>query len=176
MAEQQIRVGIIGANPERGWGVTAHLPALAKLPQYAVTAACTTRRERRTRRQALQRAPCARRLAPARHARGCRPRHHRGEGGSSRGTGRGRGRRRQASSANGRSGSTAPKRNPCCARRKTSGVKHMVGLQGRANPTLNFIRDLVRDGHVGEVISYTFTSSLANSGAEAAAGRSLPHR
>jgi predicted dehydrogenase len=40
-----LRVGIIGATPARGWGTLAHLPALAALPEFAVTAVATTRAE-----------------------------------------------------------------------------------------------------------------------------------
>jgi predicted dehydrogenase len=38
-----IRVGIIGANPDRGWAVRAHVPALHALPErYTLTAVATT--------------------------------------------------------------------------------------------------------------------------------------
>jgi len=40
-----IRVGIIGANPERSWALRAHIPALAVLPQYTLQAVSTSRRE-----------------------------------------------------------------------------------------------------------------------------------
>ncbi|MDI1477146.1 Gfo/Idh/MocA family oxidoreductase [Polyangium sp. y55x31] len=39
----KIRVGIVGANPDRGWASHAHLPALKALPAYEVTAVSTTR-------------------------------------------------------------------------------------------------------------------------------------
>jgi predicted dehydrogenase len=42
---RKIRVGVIGASPSWGWGTVAHLPALAMLPAYEVTAVSTTRRE-----------------------------------------------------------------------------------------------------------------------------------
>jgi len=38
-----IRIGIIGATPARGWGTAAHLPALAALEEFEVTAVSTTR-------------------------------------------------------------------------------------------------------------------------------------
>ena len=44
MAER-LRVGVIGASLERGWGGEAHLPALAALDDFEVAAVCTTRRE-----------------------------------------------------------------------------------------------------------------------------------
>lgn len=40
-----IRVGIIGANPDRSWAMRAHVPALASLPQYTLQAVSTSRRE-----------------------------------------------------------------------------------------------------------------------------------
>ena len=36
MNTQPIRVGIIGAAPDRGWSAAAHIPALKALPQYAL--------------------------------------------------------------------------------------------------------------------------------------------
>ena len=40
-----IRVGVVGATPARGWGTTAHLPALRALGEFDVTAVATTHRE-----------------------------------------------------------------------------------------------------------------------------------
>ncbi len=43
---RRIRVGIIGANPDRGWAAQAHIPALKSLPNdFEITALSTTRRE-----------------------------------------------------------------------------------------------------------------------------------
>jgi predicted dehydrogenase len=33
-----LRIGIVGAHPHRGWALDAHVPALRKLPQFALTA------------------------------------------------------------------------------------------------------------------------------------------
>src|SRR6202167_3219991 len=38
-----VRIGIIGATPARGWGTAAHLPALQALEEFEVTAVSTTR-------------------------------------------------------------------------------------------------------------------------------------
>jgi hypothetical protein len=40
-----IKVGVIGAGPDRGWARTAHVPALRALPQYEISAVGTTREE-----------------------------------------------------------------------------------------------------------------------------------
>jgi predicted dehydrogenase len=42
---KRIGVGIIGASPERGWAAWAHVPALQALPQYEIRAVSTSRRE-----------------------------------------------------------------------------------------------------------------------------------
>src|ERR1700674_2745056 len=45
-APKRIRVGIIGANPDRGWAAQAHIPALKSLADdFEITALSTTRRE-----------------------------------------------------------------------------------------------------------------------------------
>ena len=41
----KIRVGIVGANPERGFASIAHVPALQALPEFAISAVCTTRQD-----------------------------------------------------------------------------------------------------------------------------------
>src|SRR2546426_10727991 len=43
---RRIRVGIIGANPDRGWAAEAHIPALRSLrDDFEITALSTSRRE-----------------------------------------------------------------------------------------------------------------------------------
>ena len=49
------------------------------------------------------------------------------------------------------------------ARRK--GVRTAVGLQARSSPTIRYVRDLVRDGFVGEVLSATMVGSSGSMGA-----------
>jgi predicted dehydrogenase len=45
-AAKKIRVGIIGANPDRGWAAQAHIPALRSLSDdFEITALSTSRRE-----------------------------------------------------------------------------------------------------------------------------------
>src|SRR5438876_5586530 len=44
--DKRIRVGIIGANPDRGWAAQAHIPALKSLSEdFEITALSTSRRE-----------------------------------------------------------------------------------------------------------------------------------
>ena len=41
----RIRLGIVGASPERGWGKNTHIPAIEHLPEYELVAVCTSRKE-----------------------------------------------------------------------------------------------------------------------------------
>jgi len=45
MAERRIRVGLLGANPEKGWGSAVHIPAIATLPAFTLEAVGTTRQQ-----------------------------------------------------------------------------------------------------------------------------------
>ncbi len=45
MVDEKIRIGLIGANVNRGWGPSAHIPALLALPEYELTAVCTAHKE-----------------------------------------------------------------------------------------------------------------------------------
>ena len=38
----KIRVGIVGVNPSRGFASIAHIPAMQALPEFEITAVCTT--------------------------------------------------------------------------------------------------------------------------------------
>jgi len=42
---KKTKIGIIGANPERGWASTAHIPALKALPNYEITALSSRAKE-----------------------------------------------------------------------------------------------------------------------------------
>jgi predicted dehydrogenase len=42
---KKLRLGIIGANANRGWAQKAHVPALAVLGEFELTAVCTTRQD-----------------------------------------------------------------------------------------------------------------------------------
>jgi predicted dehydrogenase len=42
---------------------------------------------------------------------------------------------------------------------RDKGIRGFVGLQGHASPSLRYIRDLVRAGHIGDVVSTTLVAS-----------------
>src|SRR6266705_257680 len=108
--DKRIRVGIIGANPDRGWAAHAHIPALRSLSDdFEITALSTTRRES---------ADAARKLfgVPAAFA-------------------------NHQELVN----------NPA--------VDVVAGLQARSAPAVAYVRDLVEQGYVGEVLSTTLIGS-----------------
>ncbi len=45
MTTDKIRIGVIGANPNVGWAGRAHFPALLNLPEFEIAALCTSRPE-----------------------------------------------------------------------------------------------------------------------------------
>jgi predicted dehydrogenase len=45
VTSNKIRVGIVGVSPNRGFASIAHIPALQALPEFEITALCTTRQE-----------------------------------------------------------------------------------------------------------------------------------
>src|ERR671931_2626074 len=45
MTSSKIRVGIVGASASRGFASIAHIPALQALPEFEITAVCTTRQD-----------------------------------------------------------------------------------------------------------------------------------
>jgi predicted dehydrogenase len=154
----RIRVGIVGASAARGWAAAAHMPALASLDEYDLVAVATTREES---------ARAAARAYGARHAfAGATalaghpdvdlvvvsvkaPDHAPAV---------------QAALAAGKhvlsewpltvaAGEAAELAGAATA----AGVVHAVGLQAYASPGARFVRDLVREGRIGEVESVAFT-------------------
>ncbi|MQG21472.1 MAG: Gfo/Idh/MocA family oxidoreductase, partial [SAR202 cluster bacterium] len=45
MADEKLRVGIVGANVTNGWAPRAHLPAILALPEFELAAVCTSQPE-----------------------------------------------------------------------------------------------------------------------------------
>src|SRR4051794_8369964 len=160
MAANRIRVGIIGASARGSWGTRAHLPALQALPEYEVTAVCTTRQETADETAKQFGIPHAfadpRQLAQhpdvdvvtvcARV-----PTHH--------------GLVMAALDAGkhvfcewplGRDTAQAEEMRALAERK---GVRHIVGLHARADSTLNYVKDLIAQGYIGRVLSCTMVAS-----------------
>jgi predicted dehydrogenase len=158
-----IRVGIVGANPTRGWAQTAHLPALAALPGLELTAVSTTRlgsaTEAAARFGAAHAFDDARALAESADVDVVTvsvkvPYHYEItkialEAG------------KHVFTEWPLGASTAQARE-LEELARARGVRHLIGLQGRKGATANYVRDLVAQGYVGRVRSVTL--SIASSG------------
>jgi predicted dehydrogenase len=150
---RRVRVGVIGASATYGWGQRAHMPALLALPEYEVTAVCTSSPETAA---AAQQAYGARHAFHDFRALAASPdvdlvvvcvRAHKHPDMV-----------RAALDAGkhvfcewplgGQLGSA--QELAALARRK--GVRTMVGLQAHGSPTLQHARRLVQEGAIGKVL------------------------
>ncbi|MFJ8198077.1 Gfo/Idh/MocA family protein [Streptomyces sp. NPDC096152] len=157
-----IRVGVVGAHAQRGWAHGVHLPALAALDDYEITAVAGTSdasaraaaevwgaRHAFTGPEALMAHPevdlvtiavqlprrdglVSAAIAAGKHVYGEWP--------------------LALSAAQAERFRTAA---------ESAGVRHAVGLQSRHHPAVRLMRDLVADGLVGEVLSASLTYSLS---------------
>lgn len=151
----RLRLGIVGADANgQGWAPLAHFPALRALPEYEIAALCTTREE--TARAAAARygvpdamhdyrAFCARPdldvIAVVVRA----PNHYDVA---------------MAALAAGKHvycewplAVTTAQAEALAALAQRQGVRTAVGLQARCDPTLRYVRDLLAQGHIGDVLA-----------------------
>jgi predicted dehydrogenase len=163
MHNAALRVGIIGAHPTRGWAASAHLPALAHLPEFEIAAVATTRMEsaaetarrydvpqafddwRRMVAEAVidvvvvaVKVPFHREIVRAAAT------------------------ARRHVFCEWPLGLDSAEAGEMLTAVSASGVHHMVGLQSHVHPVLCHARDLIARGAIGEVISATLVASLNN--------------
>ena len=156
MATNPVRIGFIGANGR--WGPSAHAPALARLPQTEIFAVCTAHAD--TAQAAAEKYGVSRAYSdvakmsadpqvevalvavrvPAHYALA------------------------KAAIEGGKHvycewplGRTTAEAEELAALARSRNVKTMVGLQRRASPAYLYLRDLVREGYVGQVLSVHMT-------------------
>jgi predicted dehydrogenase len=155
-----IRVGIIGANPDRGWAAQAHIPALRSLSDFEITALSTSRRESADtagklfdvpatfdNHQELVNSPDVDVVAVT-----VKVPHH-----------------LELATAALKAGKTVYCEWPVgnglneaetlAALAKKQGVLAVAGLQARSAPAVAYVRDLIEQGYVGEVLSTTLVGS-----------------
>src|SRR5437879_8293680 len=157
----RIRVGIIGANPERGWAAQAHIPALKSLSDdFEITALSTSRRESADAASKLFGVPLAfdnyQDLVNSDDVdvvavTGQVPHHL-----------------EWATAALDASkavycewplGNGLDEARRLAALAKKKGVLAVVGLQARSAPAVAYVRDLIKQGYVGEVLSTSLIGS-----------------
>ncbi len=157
----RIRVGIIGANPDRGWAAQTHIPALRSLADdYEITALSTTRRESADAASELFGVP----LAFDNHeelvnspavdvvAVTVKVPYHFELATAALEAGK-------AVYCEWPLGNGLQEAQTLAALAKKQGVLAVAGLQARSAPAVAYVRDLVEQGYVGEVLSTTLVGS-----------------
>ena len=158
MTQEQIRVGIIGANPHVGWAGRAHFPAILNLPEFHIAALCTSKPESAQAAAAHYGVP---RYFHDFHEMVQLPDidlvsvsvkvpHHF--------------EMVQAALAAGKHvfcewplGKDVAEADTMNATAKTKNVRTMVGLQAQCDPVLLRLKELLSEGYVGHVLSCTMT-------------------
>src|SRR5437879_532164 len=158
---KRIRVGIIGANPDRGWAAQAPIPALKSLPaDFEITALSTTRRESADAAGRLFGVPAAfdnhqelvNSSAVDVVAVTVKVPHHLELATAALDAGK-------AVYCEWPLGNGLKEAETLAALAKKKGVLAVVGLQARSAPAVAYARDLIKQGYVGEVLSTTLIGS-----------------
>ncbi|RYJ44229.1 Gfo/Idh/MocA family protein [Flavobacterium beibuense] len=156
----KIKVGIVGANPERGWASMAHIPALSALPGYEITALSSRNSGN---------AQLLKETYPVRHVYGSTlelsesndvdmvlvavrvPMHYNIV--------------REVIAA-GKTvfsewplGKNLRETEELAALARQNNVKGYIGLQSRSVPAIRFIKDYISQGHIGDVLSTSMIGS-----------------
>jgi predicted dehydrogenase len=161
----KIRVGIVGGSPGRGFAAISHIPALQALPDFEIVGVCTS---------SQQSADAAAKhygvkLAFAEPAMLAAhpdvdlvtvsvkvPDHYTPVMAAI-----DAGKHVYCEWPLGRDTTEAIRMRDAAARK---GVRNAVGLQGQASPAINFVKDLIADGHIGRVLSGTLFVNAGNWG------------
>jgi len=159
--DKRIRVGIIGANPDRGWAAQAHIPALKSLSDdFEITALSTSRRESADAAAKLFEVP----LAFDNHqdlvnsdevdvvAITVKVPHHLELATAALEAGK-------AVYCEWPLGNGLAEAETLAALANEKGVLAVTGLQARHAPPVAYVRDLIEQGYVGEVLSTTMIGS-----------------
>jgi predicted dehydrogenase len=158
---KRIRVGIIGANPDRGWAAQAHIPALKSLPDdFEITALSTSRRESADAASRLFGVPLAfdnhhelvNNAAVDVVAVTVKVPHHLELATAALNAGK-------AVYCEWPLGNGLNEAETLAALAKKKAVLAVAGLQGRSAPSVAYLRDLIEQGYVGELLSTTLVGS-----------------
>ncbi len=158
---KRIRVGIIGANPDRGWAAQAHIPALRSLSDdFEITALSTSRHESADaagkrfgvpaafdNHQELVNSPAVDVVAVT-----VKVPYHLELATAALGAGK-------AVYCEWPLGNGLKEAETLAALAKKQGLFAVAGLQARSAPAVAYVRDLVEQGYVGEILSTTLVGS-----------------
>jgi predicted dehydrogenase len=161
----KIRVGIVGANPNRGFASIAHIPALQALSDFEIIAVCTTRQASAEVAARHFGVPLAF-SDPAKLAQHPDvdlvtvsvkvPDHYTPVAVAIEA-----GKHVYCEWPLGRNTGEAVRMLDAAERQ---GVRHAVGLQGQMSPAINYAKDLIADGYIGRVLSATMIACAPNWG------------
>jgi predicted dehydrogenase len=154
MAANKIRLGIIGANINTGWAPRSHLPALASHPDIELAAVCTTKQSSADETAKKYNVPLAfddhRKMLDRKDIDAVAvvvrvPSHYQPtidaiEAGKHVYT-------------EWPLGKTLAEAKDMAERSNRKGVRHMVGLQSRANSGMIHMKKLIAEGYVGEMMA-----------------------
>src|SRR5438128_6033209 len=158
---KRIRVGIIGANPDRGWAAQAHIPALKSLSDdFEITALSTSRRESADAASKLFGAPVAfdnyqdlvNSAVVDVVAVTVKVPYHLELAAAALGAGK-------AVYCEWPLGNGLKEAQTLAALAKKKGVLAVAGLQARSAPSVAYVHDLIKQGYVGEVLSTSLIGS-----------------
>src|SRR5438477_1286323 len=158
---RRIRVGIIGANPERGWAAQAHIPALRSLSDdFEITALSTSRRESADAAGKIFGVPAAfdnhhdlvNRAAVDVVAVTVKVPYHLELATAALDAGK-------AVYCEWPLGNGVNEAETLAALAKKQNLLAVTGLQARSAPAVAYVRDLIEQGYVGEVLSTTLIGS-----------------
>src|SRR5881296_4583521 len=159
--DKRIRVGIIGANPDRGWAAEGHIPALKSLSDdFQITALSTSRRESADAASKLFGVPVAfdnhkdlvNRADVDVVAITVKVPYHLELATAALSAGK-------AVYCEWPLGNGLREAETLAALAKKKGVLAVAGLQARSAPPVAYVRDLIQQGYVGEVLSTTLVGS-----------------
>lgn len=165
MVAKILRVGLIGANVNYGWGSRAHVPALQHLPEFELTAVCT--RSPETAKETALRYDIPLAFSKPWDLASCEdvdivvvstraPTHHK---------------LAKLAIEAGKHilcewplGTSFEQSTELLRLAEAKNIRHMVCLQGRGSPVFNYVKSLISDGYIGQVISATLITSLPGAG------------
>jgi predicted dehydrogenase len=162
---EKIRVGIVGASPNQGFASLSHIPALQALPDFEIVAVCTSRQESAD--AAAEHYGVALAFAdPVKLAAHPEvdlitvsvkvPDHSLPVMAAI-----DAGKHVYCEWPLGRNTEEAMDLRDAAQRK---GIRHAVGLQGQMSPAINYIKDLIAEGHIGRVLSGTMFVNAGNWG------------
>lgn len=166
VTNNKIRVGIVGVSPDRGFASIAHIPALRALPEFEISAVYTTRQESAEAAARHFGIPLAF-SDPEKLARHPEvdlvtvsvkvPDHYPPV---------------MAAIEAGKHvycewplGRNTDEAGGMLAAAERKGIYHAVGLQGQVSPAINYVKDLIAEGYVGQVLTATMIGCAPNWGA-----------